>query len=112
MFSLLRLNQHIKWLRVKNTLHIICGYFLEERQQHSQKICDEQIQDALAMELIEGQEMPPAFRNLQGGANLGNALFTEAYRKVVDFLGKGTTTQIKKQHVDRIKKRFPKATLH
>ena len=70
----------------------------------------DQIQDALAMELIEGQEMPPAFRNLQGGANLGNALFTEAYRKVVDFLGKGTTTQIKKQHVERIKKRFPKAT--
>ena len=69
----------------------------------------DQIQDALAMELIEGQEMPPAFRNLQGGANLGNALFTEAYRKVVDFLGKGTTTQIKKQHVERIKKKISKS---
>ena len=96
----------VKESREKGITDVQIKEVLKGRNQFS----SEQIQDALAMELIEGQEMPPAFRNLQGGANLGNALFTEVYRKVVDFLGKGTTTQIKKQHVDRIKKRFPKAT--
>jgi len=96
----------VKESREKGITDVQIKEVLKGRNQFS----TDQIQDALAMELIEGQEMPPAFRNLQGGANLGNALFTEAYRKVVDFLGKGTTTQIKKQHVERIKKRFPKAT--
>tara|TARA_R100000541_G_C1897072_1_gene83920 strand:- start:93 stop:8627 length:8535 start_codon:yes stop_codon:yes gene_type:complete len=96
----------VKESREKGITDVQIKEVLKGRNQFS----TEQIQDALAMELIEGREMPPAFRNLQGGANLGNALFTEVYRKVVDFLGKGTTTQIKKQHVDRIKKRFPKAT--
>ena len=96
----------VKESREKGITDVQIKEVLKGRNQFS----TEQIQDALAMELIEGQEMPPAFRNLQGGANLGNALFTEVYRKVVDFLGQGTTTQIKKQHVDRIKKRFPKAT--
>lgn len=96
----------VKESREKGITDVQIKEVLKGRNQFS----TEQIEDALAMELIEGQEMPTAFRNLQGGANLGNALFTEAYRKVVDFLGQGTTTQIKKQHVDRIKKRFPKAT--
>ncbi len=96
----------VKESRNKGITDVQIKEVLKGRNQFS----TEQIQDALAMELIEGQEMPPVFRNLEGGANLGKALFTETYRKVVDFLGKGTTTQIKKQHIDRIKKRFPKAT--
>lgn len=96
----------VKESRDKGITDVQIKEVLKGRNQFS----TEQIQDALAMELIEGQEMPPIFRNLEGGANLGKALFTETYRKVVDFLGKGTTTQIKKQHIDKIKKRFPKAT--
>ena len=70
----------------------------------------EQINDALAFEMIEGQTLPLAFRDMKGGSNIGLALFTETFNKVLDFIGKGTTTQVRKKHIEKIKRKYPAAT--
>jgi len=70
----------------------------------------EEINDSLAFEMIEGQTLPLAFRDMKGGSNIGLALFTETFNKVLDFIGKGTTTQVRKKHIQRVKRKYPAAT--
>jgi len=68
------------------------------------------INDAFTALPTEIVSLPPAFRNIEGGFFRGMALFTEVQNIVNKAIGVGTTTEVRKRHIDSVKKRFPKAT--
>ena len=68
------------------------------------------IDEALTVLPTEMVALPTAFRNLEGGFFRGMALFTEVQNIVNKAVGIGTTTEVRKKHIDSVKKRFPTAT--
>ena len=68
------------------------------------------IDEALTALPTEIVSLPTAFRNIDGGFFRGMALFTEVQNIVNKAIGIGTTTEVRKKHIDSVKKRFPKAT--
>ena len=70
----------------------------------------EDLNTSLAVEVSDSLALPKAFSNIDGGVNLGLALFEEVNSLVQSFRGRGTTTQIRKAHIGSIRKRYPSNT--